>query len=220
MVKGRRRKTSLRPPADNPPKLNALGTGALWRVHPRAYRAAQFNSSSGGDARFSPLHGSGGDLIPVLYGASSRAGAIMETVFHDTPTPPGDYVLDIETLREQDLVISCIRPKRGRKIVDLSTKGLKRLGLHRTDIIDTSTSAYPLTRQWAEWLHETATEAAGMYWTSRQDDESRAVVLFGDRLTESAFEVEIDREPLIEGEHLDALLELADHIGIAQVFDL
>jgi hypothetical protein len=53
----------------------------------------------------------------------------METVFHDVPTPPGGYILDIEDLREQDLVVSRVRPKRRLQAVDLSTKGLKRLGL-------------------------------------------------------------------------------------------
>jgi hypothetical protein len=107
----------------------------------------------------------------------------------------------------------------GLQTVDLSTKGLKRLGLHRTDLIDTPVSAYPRTREWAEWLHG-ATLAKGLVWTSRQDDAARAVVLFGDRLAESAFKVEVDREPLCEDAHLDVLLELAQHIGIQQLFGL
>jgi len=143
----------------------------------------------------------------------------METVFHDVPTPPGGYILDIESLREQNLVVSRIRPKRRPPTVDLSTKGLKRLGLQRTDLIDTPVTAYPRTREWAEWLHS-ATAAKGLVWTSRQDDGARAVALFGDRHSESAFRVEVDREPLCEDERLDALLELAEHIGIERLFGL
>jgi hypothetical protein len=144
---------------------------------------------------------------------------MMETVFHDVPTPPGEYIFDIETLREQNLVVSRIRPKRRLQAVDLSTKGLKRLGLQRTDVIDTPVTAYPQTREWAEWLH--GFEAAkGLLWTSRQDDGARAVALFGDRLPESAFRVEIDREPLCEDEYLDVLLELAEHLGIESFFGL
>ncbi len=88
-------------------------------------------------------------------------------------------------------------------------KGLKRLGLHRTDIIDTPVTAYPLTRDRAEWLHG-ATRAAGLLWTSRQDDAARAVASFGDRLSASVLKIEVDREPLCEDEYLDALLELAE----------
>lgn len=54
---------------------------------------------------------------------------------------------------------------------------------------------------------------------SRQDDGARVLALFGDRLPESAFSVEVDREPLCEDERLDALLELADHIGIECFLD-
>lgn len=215
----KRRRTTPQPPSKNSPKLVSLGVGALWRVHPASYRATEFNPSKSGNARFSPIRRPDGAVIPVLYGASTLAGAIMETVFHDVPTPPGEYILDVEDLREQDLVVSLVRPKRRLQAVDLSTKGLKRLGLHRTDLIDTPVNAYPLTRNWGEWLHG-ATTAAGLLWTSRQDDAARAVALFGDRLPESAFKVEVDGEPLCESEHLDALLELAEHIGIERLFGL
>ncbi len=155
----------------------------------------------------------------MMYGASTLVGAMMETVFHDVPTPPGGYALDIERLREDNLVVSRIRPKRRQQVVDLSRKGLKRLGVHRGDLIDTSVTDYPRTREWAEWLHE-CTQAKGLRWTSRQDDGARAVALFGDRMAETGFEVDIDRKPLCEDEYLDELLELADHIGIERLFGL
>ena len=215
----KRRRTTPHPPSKNSPKLVSLGVGALWRVHPASYRATEFNPSKSGNARFSPIRRPDGAIIPVLYGASTLAGAIMETVFHDVPTPPGGYILDIEDLREQDLVVSRVRPKRRLQAVDLSTKGLKPLGLQRTDLIDTPVTAYSLTRGWGEWLHG-ATSARGLLWTSRQDDAARAVALFGDRLPESALKVEVDREPLCEDEHLDALIELAEHIGIERLFGL
>jgi hypothetical protein len=215
----KRRRVTPRPPSKNSPKLVPIGTGAVWRVHRASYRPTQFNSSHTADARFSPLRRSDGTTIPVLYEASTLAGAMMETVFHDVPTPPGGYILDIESLREQDLVVSRIRLKRRLQAVDLSTKGLKRMGLHRTDLIDTPVTAYPQTREWAEWLHR-STAAKGLFWTSKQDDGARAVALFGDRIPESAFRVEVDREPLCEDEHLDDLLELAEHIGIERLFGL
>jgi hypothetical protein len=215
----KRRRTTPRPPSKNSPKLVALGVAALWRVHPASYRATEFNPSNNSNARFSPSRRPDGTIIPVLYGASTLAGAIMETVFHDVPTPPGGYILDIEKLRDQNLVVSRIRPRRRLQAVDLSTKGLKRLGLHRTDLIDTPVTSYPLTRGWAEWLHG-ATRSTGLLWISRQDDAARAVALFGDRLSESAFKIEVDREPLCEDEYLDALLELAEHIGIERLFGL
>jgi hypothetical protein len=133
----KRRRSTPRPPSRSSPKLVPLGTGAVWRVHSASFRPTQFNSSDTGDARFSPIRRPDGITIPVLYGASTLAGAMMETVLHDVPTPPDGYILDIESLREQNLVVSRIRPKRRLPTVDLSTKGLKRLGLQRTDLIDT-----------------------------------------------------------------------------------
>src|ERR1700743_2340682 len=114
----RRRATPL-PPPKKFPKLISLAVGALWRVHPASYRATEFNPSERGNARFSPIRRPDGTIIPVLYGASTLAGAIMETVLHDIPTPPDEYILDIENLRDQGLVVSCIRPKRHLQAVDL-----------------------------------------------------------------------------------------------------
>jgi hypothetical protein len=51
-------------------------------------------------------------------------------------------------------------------------------------------------------------------------NSAKAVALFGDRIPESAFRVEVDREPLCEDERLDVLLELAEHIGIERLFGL
>lgn len=144
----------------------------------------------------------------------------METVFHDVPTPPVDYILDIERLRDSQIVVSRIRPEHILSLVDLSTKGLKRLGLQRSDLIDTPVKTYPDTRAWAAWLHLQSKKANGLQWTSRQDDEARALMLFGDRIAESAFSAEIVREPIFEGERLDTLLALAERIGIERVIGL
>ena len=143
----------------------------------------------------------------------------METILHDVPTPPGDYILDVERLRDAGMVVSCIRAKKSLAWVDLSTKGLKRMGLRRTDLIDTPVTEYASTRSWAERLHA-GTTAQGLLWTSRQDDDAKAMVLFGDRIAESAFKIEIECEPACEGEHLDALLRIAEHIGVQRLIGL
>jgi RES domain len=108
---------------------------------------------------------------------------------------------------------------RALSLVDLSTKGLERIGLQRRDIIDTPVEEYERCREWAIPLH-TRTPAQGLLWISRQDDSAQALVVFGDRVVESAFKVEIDRERIYEGENLDILLALAEHVGITQVIGL
>jgi RES domain len=201
------------------PRTITFRPQAIWRVHAAGYRPAQFRSGPDGNARFSPIRGNDGAVIPTWYGARTLTCAMMETVLHDVPAPPEDYILDVERLREADIRASRVRSKRALSMVDLSSKGLKRIGLQRRDLIDTPVGDYPRTREWAVRLH-TQTSAHGLLWTSRQDDEAKALVLFGDRIAESAFKIEIDREPLYEGEHLDALLALAEHVGITRVIGL
>lgn len=201
------------------PKTVTFRPQAVWRVHSAHFRPAQFRADITGNARFSPIRSGQGRVIPTWYGARTLACAMMETVLHDVPAPPENHILDVERLREVDMRVSRVRCDRVFAMVDLSAKGLKRIGLQRTDLIDTPINDYPRTREWAVRLHA-ETAAHGLLWVSRQADEAKALVLFGDRIAESAFKPEIDREPLYEGEHLDALLLLAEHVGITQVIGL
>ncbi len=201
------------------PKIITFRPQAIWRIHPARYRPAEFRFGKDGDARFSPIQDAKGAVIPSLYGARTVACAMMETILHDVPAPPTDYILDLERLRDADLRISRLRCKRALSLVDLSSKGLKRIGLQRRDIIDTPVEEYVRSREWAARLH-TQTSAHGLSWTSRQDDEAKALIVFGDRVAESSFRVEIDRAPVYEGEYVDALLGLAEHVGINQVIGL
>lgn len=203
--------------AEVPPHILVRKPTALWRIHPAKYRAAEFHPGVSGRARFSPLFRTDGLPIPTLYAASTLDGALMETVLHDVPTPPASYTLDLDTLRDQELVISRIRPRRSVKLVDLSSKGMKRLGLTRADLIDTPATSYKETRRRAEHFHA-QTVAKGLVWTSKQDDEASALLFFGDRIGEDAFKVEIDREPLWLAPHLDAVVALAERIGIDEIY--
>ncbi len=218
MVSSRRR----RPPSpfDRPPTLAPRAIThkprAWWRVHPKRFRATQFHPGASGDARFSPSYLSGGAPIPSLYAASTLQAALLETVLHDVPAPPAGFILDLDRLRDEEFVVSRVRAKRALRLIDLSTPGLKRLGLARADLIDTPVARYPYTRTWAEWLHAQG-KPRGLAWVPRQDERARALALFGDRVTESAFAVEVDREPLWESPHLDSLLELAERIGIDRI---
>ena len=63
------------------------------------------------------------------------------------------------------------------------------------------------------WFYHAVPKAQGLLWTSRRDDEAKAMVLFGDRIRARAFEVRVERESLV-GEWRDELLTLAERIGI------
>ncbi len=140
----------------------------------------------------------------------------METVFHDVPTPPGDYILDLARLDEQSICISVIRSTHSLLLVDLSTKGLQRLGLKRVDLIDTPVRAYRLTRDWAAWFHRVSPKAQGLLWTSRKDDDAKSLMLFGDRIRAKSLTVVKPAQP-VTGVWQDVVLDVALHIGIDKV---
>jgi hypothetical protein len=198
------------------PVLLEIAPGELWRVHAGKYSPEQFHSGGSGNARFSPIANSRGKAIPTPYAASSVEAALMETVFNDVPTPPGDYILDLARLEEEAICVSIIQPRHPLLLIDLSTKGLQRLGLKRGDIIDTPVRAYPLTRDWATWFHQVSPTAQGLLWTSRKDDDAKSIMLYGDRVRANTLKVVKAAQPLIS-EWQDVLLDVALHIGITQV---
>ena len=95
------------------PMLVKFPPANLWRVHGGQYAPQQFHPGAAGNARFSPLSTARGKAIPTLYAATSVAAAFMETVFHDVPTPPGDYILDLSKLDDEALCVSTLRPDNG-----------------------------------------------------------------------------------------------------------
>lgn len=73
-----------------------------------------------------------------------------------------------------------------------------KLGVPRKQLIDTDKDQYPVTRKWAEAIHQQCPEAQGLSWVSRQDDSDRAFVLFGDRIADSTLQQKGVSRSLIE----------------------
>ena len=187
----------------------------VFRVHPARYEPKIFNASRAADARFSPLFDNSGNVIPTLYAGSTLDCALMETVFHDVPFAKG-----IKTVSKDDYiggrVFSRLELTRDLFLVDLRTIALRKLGVMRTQLIDTHKSQYTISRQWAQALHSQNPGAEGLLWTSRQDDTGSAMILFGDRLTDPPLQlVEGPTSLLIEdGSACIEVLELADRLGV------
>ncbi len=187
----------------------------LWRVHsggPLAF------SVSARETRFGPLSSSRGATVPIWYGASDEPGAIFESVFHDVPVgAPNPRVLYTEFAAR---LLSPLVTTSELRLIDLTSEGLRRLGVRRTDLIESTSDQYPSTREWAQALHETDAKAAGLFWVARQHDTSRAVLLFGDRLPAAAIVEDDSAEgpmPLGLGRGLDLVERLADRAGITIV---
>lgn len=187
----------------------------LWRVYSRQYGVDGFNRTSLGNARFSPLE-VGGAIVPALYAGSTLEVALMETVWHDAPTPSHGFHLVLNGATEPRRVGS-LKPSGALRLVDLSAVGLRRLGLARCDVIDSDPVDFPVTRQLGAWLYENKPDAQGICWISRQNDEGRAVVLFEPRLSSVKLEVITEGDIFTDGLHLDALLTLAQRMGASVI---
>jgi len=154
-------------------------------------------------------------VIPTLYAGTTLDCALMETVFHDVPYVVGPKMLSKAkhvTGRSHSSLRFCI----DLTLIDLSTISLRRLGISRSELIDSDASHYNETREWAVALHDQYPAAQGLKWTSRQDDTATALILFGDRVDGSAFELTGGPVSLLQpdGSACSEVLDLATRLGV------
>lgn len=152
----------------------------IHRIHHQQFGGDAFNPGVKGNARFSPVRDGAGRPIPTLYGGTSMACAAMESVFHDVPFVAGLKTYDRTRFESQRY--SVIAPQRDLILADLSNVHLRKLGVGRTQLIDTEADCYPYTRLWSTAIHEQCRDVDGLCWVSRQHDRETAVMLFGDRV--------------------------------------
>ena len=183
----------------------------LWRVYPKRFGVQGFNHARLGSGRFSPLDIAAA-TVPTLYAGSTLDVALMETVWHDAPVPSNGFHLVLNESTETRRVGS-LKPSAPLRLVDLTTIGLRRLGLTRTEVIDSGPLDYPITRRLAAWLYENKADAQGICWVSRQSDEGRAVVLFEPRMGRTQLVPATRDEIFTDGPHLDAVLTLTERLG-------
>lgn len=196
--------------------LITWGNGeTLFRVHPDIYGSLQFNPSSRGNARFSPLIDSDGTVIPTIYAGTTLDCALMETVFHDVPFTAGPKIWS-KTTHVAGKVYSQLTLSRDLILIDLSAVPLHKLGIPRKELIECDGSHYPETRAWALALHDQYPDAEGLLWTSRQADPARALILFEDRLKTSALSVSGKPNGLLlaDGSAISEVLQLALRLNV------
>jgi hypothetical protein len=149
----------------------------------------------------------------VLYGADSLPGALSETVFHDVPRQGRRRTVAWVKLQHRIAIRLC--STRELRLADLTGAGLSRIGVERSQLLDTGSQYYPETARWAKAMHDHTERFDGMIWVSRQLDTSRAIVLFGDRVDGEELVVS-DGVPLTlgAGSGFDEVAALAADMGI------
>ena len=213
-----KRAKSFLPPAEQlDAAIVSWGKGQqLHRVHDAIYLGNGFNPSRRGTARFSPLRDSDGKITPTLYAGTTLDCALMETIFHDVPFVSGFKPLSIRKMAGK--VHTVFTPNFDLKLIDLSTIALRRLGVDRAHLIDTTKWHYPETRKWAERFYAQHGEVQGLRWTSRQDDSAQAVMLFGTRVKSADLVIARPSTPLLTGDLTSAaVIELAMRLGVTLV---
>lgn len=203
-------------PADLDPLVIEFAAGTpVVRVHPATRSADVFNPGLGPPSRFAPLHRVDGSPIPTLYAATTVAGAVSESVFHDIPyRGRGKRIL---AGRLTGLALSTVIVMEPIRLAMLAGLGLRRLGVRRRDLIESGPGSYGLTAAWSLALHSCPAAPSGLLWTSRQDDTASAMLLFGDRLAETALLVASDPVPLDRGPGLALVDDAATLAAITVV---
>jgi hypothetical protein len=184
---------------------------ALWRVYAPAHAPEGFNGTNKGNARFSPIEYAGA-IVPTLYAATTVQAALMETVLNDAPAPSAGFILTLDPSTEPRRLAQ-LRTAGPLQLADLSTVGLHRMGLTRSDVVDSDKQHCAVTRQLASWVYAQCPNVKGLIWTSRQDDSAQAVVLFAPRLPSGALGVVCQDQEFTNGPHHAALIELLARLG-------
>ncbi len=214
---------TCRPPQSNLAKLDPLieswPAGQLIHViHDAAFDPQSFNP--GVDAvgelrnptRFAPIRSAKGRVVPYLYGGSTREGAIFETVFHNVPIDAPDKFVDLADFANR--AHGQIVPQRDLRLVNLTTDGLHRLKVPKSELIASAPIDYPDTAKWAEAFHRQLPDVDGLFWMSRQRDRDQALVLFGDRVSSALTGTRVSGALRVDDALRQAIIALALRVGI------
>ncbi|CAI0859305.1 RES domain [Serratia quinivorans] len=189
----------------------------IYRVHSICYTAIQFNPGTRGSARFSPVYDSLRRRVPTIYGGVSTGVAVMETLFHDLPEHTDGAAYDMGNL--QGLAHSVIAPKVDLNLVDLNPKTMKKMGVNRAQLLDSTADQYIYTQEYASAIHAAHPAAHGLKWSSKQHGDS-ALMLFGDRVKGEQLNVIVESEVIIDSDIvLEVIDEEADQLGIVLIDD-
>lgn len=186
----------------------------IWRCHEAKLAPKEFNPGLG-HGRFHPLFDAvTGAPIPTLYGADEVSGTLSETVFRSVPARGPSKRIRTSALRP--LCLSSLVLRRDVTLADLSGHGLRRIGVRRAELIESSAAQYNTTARWAEAIHRDST-VDGLLWVARQNDRALGVVLFGDRISPTDLDVLVDSLPLAHGTGWNYVLAAAEECDIAVI---
>lgn len=210
------------PPSGRAPLEEPLPGGtSLWRVFRHGKSAPTEFDSRDVTQRFRPVRSSSGSIVPVLYAATSCAGAYFETVFRSwNEDPPPDRAYSIVPADLRGRSRARLVSRRDLRLAKLYGPGLTRLHVTRERlIVPSGENDYAQTARWGQWLWERPEAYDGLVWVSRRHDDAQSMLFFGDRVQPADFEVaQVDR--LDDPDVFEELVSFADSCGIHVGFGL
>lgn len=187
------------PPDPFDADTDILAAGAqLYRVGNNQRPVDTFNPGLGKPTRFAFF---GAPIVPVLYAADTAQAAVAETLLHDVPASGGYLNWDDYSRR----VMGRLVVGRELHLASLRGLGLRRLRVTARQVTDTDASAYPHTVAWARAAHRSGFD--GLAWTSSRCNDTRAVVLFGDRCADAVTQDPAFGRLFESGDGLDWLID-------------
>ena len=165
-----------RPPDPFDPAIAVLPAGhLLYRVLSAARAATDFNPGLGARTRFGFFGNPGKAPVPIMYAADGEDAAIAETLLHDIPAGGGLLPYD----QYADKVLVRLQVTQRLRLAILHGTGLRRLKVTAAELTASPASSYGTTVLWAEAAHDAGLD--GLVWMSRQCNDTKAYVFFGDR---------------------------------------
>lgn len=186
----------------------------IVRVHSLARSPSAFNPDPG-LARFRPVNNPTGALVATLFGGEAVEAAFAETVFHDL-VPAARRSLSFARIEQR--AVSWFQLTRDLRLGQLHGFGLLRAGVKASELTDTPPRTYRQTARWGQAIYEHPERVDGIAWMSRQFNSQRALMLWGDRVSEADIGFRSGSTlPLFMGAGLELVSDIALRAGLVRI---
>jgi hypothetical protein len=166
--------------------------------------------------RFRPIFDAAGQVVPTAYAGENAETALAEGLLRGVDAIEADRRPRLYRKEVRDVRLAGILPTRDLTLAQLNGPGLTGLGTSRGRLIEAPAPEHPHTAQWAQAIYDCPVAFDGLLWTSRQNDDGRAVILWQGRVDPER-DLDLDGEPIeFDSEPgLDLVREACLRAGVA-----
>lgn len=182
----------------------------IFRCHRLDIAGNAFNSRRKPVSRFTPIISPDGKTIPTLYAAECFDTAVYETVFRQDSSP----ITSVRKSVVDAVGVSQISVCRELLLVPLFTPNLRKWNIDESKLISSRKTAYVACRALAAGIWRDNPQANGIVWSSRQNSESKAYLLFGDRCGDGDLLIQQTQSAKSDRKFSDQMADAAERAGI------